>query len=177
MAGPAPGGCFSPLVAVSSTRAWGQHWSSWLTAGCSVGGEGGCRRQKTVRDVPQGPALTSLQTGRAFVLSSLVVPQWLAPLIRELHVVVRGVSCPTPFAPRQPTCDILPCHPLLPGRRGPGSEHSRARGIRTCPTEVPRAEGRAGLAGPPWGVLGGGAVLLEKMLSLKHGTDKFIQRP
>ena len=117
------------------------------------------------------------------MLSSLVAPRWLAPLIRELHVVVRGVSCQTPFVPRQPECDILSCHPLLPGRRGPGSEPSRARGIRTCPTEALRAEGRAGPAGPTvrrrWGggVLGGGLVLLEKMLSLKRGTDKFIQRP
>lgn len=147
MAGPAPGGCFSPLVAVSSTRAWGQHWSSWLTAGCRVGGEGGSRRQKTVRDVPQGPALTSLQTGRAFVLSSLVVPQWLAPLIRELHVVVRGVSCPTPFAPRQPTCDILPA--VAPGVSTAGREESEPARQR-C-SERRGGQGWQGPLGGYWG--------------------------
>lgn len=119
-AGPAPGGCPLSLVAVSSTGAGGQHRSSWLTAGCRAGGDGGSRGQKTVRDVHvhQRPALTLLQTGSAFALGSLAVPWWLAPLRTELQVVVRGVSCQTDFVLRQPKCDILPCHSLPPGHRG-----------------------------------------------------------
>lgn len=58
---------------LSSNGAWGQHRSSWLTAGCRVGRDGGSRVQEGVKDVHQRPALTFLQTGKAFVLSSLAV--------------------------------------------------------------------------------------------------------
>ena len=81
-------------------------------------GDGWSRGPKTVKGVYQRPVLTLFHTGRAFVLSSLAVPQWLVPLIRESQIVVRDLSCQMLLVPRWPKCDVL--HVILCPRAAVG---------------------------------------------------------
>ena len=97
------------------------------------------------------------------MLSSLAVPQWLVPLIRELQTEVRDLSCQMLLVPRWPKCDVL--HDILCPWAAVSWGVSTAGQEESEPARQRCSEWRGG-DGAPWECVG-----------LQHGTNKSVQRP